>query len=105
MSRAPSLPDVNHDVSTRSRLIVDGNFGAAPKPPHSWSKLAASACIALSSCASPGSVTVGRSLAVREMASRRASVFFASSSRRFDQASEMASISRTKLAAGKYVPP
>ena len=68
---------------TRSRLIVDGNFGAAPKPPHSASKLRGQRLDGARRCGPrPAAVGAGCSRAVREIASRRAAVFLSSSSRR-----------------------
>ena len=79
-------------AAARSRLIVDGNFGAPPKPPHTGSNDPASCCSAWLSAATPGRSVAGSISAVRRMAFARASTFWRTSSGRLTHTSSIAAI-------------
>ena len=88
--------------ATRSRLIVEGNFGAAPKPPHSAVEVGDQRLHGAVEVTGAGKLRRPAAAgAVRETASRRASPFFASSARRLRQASSIAAISCRNVRLGE----
>jgi hypothetical protein len=52
-------PRCSASARSRSSAIVDGNFGAAPSPPHSGSNVPAIASMAAGTTASPGAAAAG----------------------------------------------
>ena len=54
---------------------VEGNFGALPNPPHSWSKARARVCTDVFICSTVGRSPAGFRSAVFSIASSGASVF------------------------------
>ena len=85
--------------------MVDGNFGADPKPPHSASNDAASWRRPASINSAPGFVAAGLTALVRPMASINAPMFCLMSAGRLRHTSSIASINCKNCGRGKYVPP
>ncbi len=100
-----SLGSCSTDCAIRSRLIVDGNFGAPPNPPQRESKLAANCSSPSSTTSNPGTSASGVTSAVRRNDSVSAVMFCLMSSGRVRHTSSIAPINCMNWAFGKYVPP